>query len=66
MIIIPIICLSLIWAAFIYGFAREDMNMGLAGRAFSGLSHAACVTLALGAFGLLMSGTILVIKEAVS
>lgn len=66
MIIIPIICISLIWAALIYGFAHDDMGVGILGRAFSGLAHAGMVALSLGAIGLLLNGSVLIIQAAVS
>ena len=63
MILLPIMCVLIIWAAMIYGFCSDDMDMGYFGRVYAGLAHGAITLLALGSVGGLLYVTALLFKE---
>ena len=61
--IFALILLFIIWASAFYGFLHDDMGIGLFGRCFAALAHAAIASLFCTGFGVLGYATVCLFKE---
>lgn len=58
-----LLCVIIIWAAVVWGFIVDDLDLGYFGRVWGAVAYGALAVLALGGIGGLIFITSLAIKE---